>query len=111
MYFDGYYTSAHFTGPDALCFGIIHLSVQNLVNVITPEYMKGISLNWVEVLTMKWQLTDYILGFTAPRVGSPQDQTWPWIQFWSHNSIQMYQVATFVNGMTYWGSLKHRWKF
>ena len=30
----------------------------NLINMITQECMKGIHLNWLEVLTMLWQSTD-----------------------------------------------------
>ena len=32
------------------------------------------------------------------RPSSPPDQLWAKLQFWIYNSIQIYKVATFVNG-------------
>ena len=41
---------------------------------------------------------------------SPHDQIWAKSQFWSLNSIQIYQIGTFFSFQTYWGSVKHFWK-
>ena len=41
--------------------------------------------------------TDQILVFKGQRSRS-QDQIWAKIQFWSHNSIQVYQVGPFIDG-------------
>ena len=94
------YANACFKEPEALCFQVfinlsIHLST--LVNPITSECMKGILFFFKLDGSINYDVTDYILGFTGQRSGSPHDQIWAKIQLWSHNSIQMYQVAGFVN--------------
>ena len=56
------------------------------------------SFKQVGIIIMIFLWTDYILAFTGQKLLRPlENQIWAKIQLWSYNSIQMYQVATFVN--------------
>ena len=65
--------------------------------LITPECLKRIHLNWLEIITKIFQWTDYILGYIGQKLKPPQKKIRAKIKLCSHNSIQMNQFANFVN--------------
>ena len=47
----------------------------------------------------------------SQRPSSPNDQIYADLQCKIHESFKMYQVAAFVNGKAYWGSVEYFSKF
>ena len=60
----------------------------------------SILMQWVGTFVIKktyWGNKKQFLKFEDQSLKSQDDQMWAKMQFWSHNSTLMYQVATFVN--------------